>query len=186
MVEVKTEDYYEVLQISPNADPETIHRVYRLLAQRFHPDNQETGSAEGFRVIHEAYSILSDPARRAQYDIAHHQRRHDRWRLVSTGAKAEDNFELEQITRLTLLEILYTRRRTEPGDPGMGILELEQMLGRPREHLEFTVWYVVQKNFARRADDSRLTITAEGVEYYEQHYRTNLQRRRLQTANEPH
>ena len=35
-------DFYEVLQISPNADPDTIHRIYRLLAQRFHPDNAET------------------------------------------------------------------------------------------------------------------------------------------------
>jgi DnaJ-domain-containing protein 1 len=31
-------DYYKVLQISPNAEPETVHRVYRLLAQRLHPD----------------------------------------------------------------------------------------------------------------------------------------------------
>ena len=40
MPEELTIDYYEVLQISPNADPDTVHRVYRLLAQRFHPDNQ--------------------------------------------------------------------------------------------------------------------------------------------------
>jgi curved DNA-binding protein len=32
-------DYYEFLQISPNADVDTIHRVYRFLAARFHPDN---------------------------------------------------------------------------------------------------------------------------------------------------
>ena len=35
----KTLDYYEFLQISPHADTETIHRVYRYLAARFHPDN---------------------------------------------------------------------------------------------------------------------------------------------------
>ena len=43
------QDYYELLQVSPTADPETIHRVYRLLAQRFHPDNSETGNASRFR-----------------------------------------------------------------------------------------------------------------------------------------
>ena len=48
-------DHYETLQISPNADPDTIHRVYRLLAQRFHPDNQETGDTARFRQITEAY-----------------------------------------------------------------------------------------------------------------------------------
>ena len=42
-MEERLPDYYETLQISPNADPDTIHRVYRLLAQRFHPDTQETG-----------------------------------------------------------------------------------------------------------------------------------------------
>ena len=39
----KTLDYYEFLQISPHADYETIHRVYRYLASRFHPDNPDTG-----------------------------------------------------------------------------------------------------------------------------------------------
>ena len=48
-------DYYELLQISPNAEPETIHRVYRLLAQRYHPDNRETGNAQKFRQLHDAY-----------------------------------------------------------------------------------------------------------------------------------
>ena len=36
-------DYYEVLRIIPKADPDMIHRVYRLLAQRYHPDNTATG-----------------------------------------------------------------------------------------------------------------------------------------------
>ena len=60
-------DFYERLQISANAEPETIHRVYRLLAPRFHPDNQETGDEGRFREITEAYQVLSDPEKRAQY-----------------------------------------------------------------------------------------------------------------------
>ena len=47
-------DYYEVLQISPNADADTVQRVFRMLAQRFHPDNTETGNADRFRSLHEA------------------------------------------------------------------------------------------------------------------------------------
>lgn len=49
---------------SPNADLDTIHRVYRILAQRFHPDNRETGS-ETFRALNEACQILGDPEKRA-------------------------------------------------------------------------------------------------------------------------
>jgi curved DNA-binding protein CbpA len=181
----RTLDYYETLQVSSNAEPETIHRIYRLLAQRFHPDNQESGNEMRFRQIHEAYTILSDPEKRAQYDIRHHQIRQDRWRLVSAGAKPENDFELEQMVRLTLLEALYTRRRVEPGSPTIYAGDLEELIGRPREHLEFTIWFLVQKKFVSRDDSARLFITADGVEYLEQNYRSDIQRRRLMAAPEP-
>ena len=61
-------DYYEVLQVSDAAEPETINRVYRIFAQRYHPDNRETGNETRFREITEAYQILSNPEKRAQYD----------------------------------------------------------------------------------------------------------------------
>ena len=65
----KPQDYYEILQISPSAEPETIHRVYRLLAQRSHPDNAETGNEVQFRILTDAYRVLSDPEKRAEYDV---------------------------------------------------------------------------------------------------------------------
>ena len=68
-------DYYEVLQVSPNADVETIRRIYRLQARRFHPDNLETGDAETFKKVSAAYEILSDPKRRELYDQEHRQAR---------------------------------------------------------------------------------------------------------------
>jgi curved DNA-binding protein CbpA len=172
-------DYYEVLQVSPSAEPDTIHRIYRLLAQRFHPDNRETGDAERFRVINEAYQELGDPARRARYDVLYHQRQRDRVRIVAAGATAEEDFELEQNNRLTVLEVLQSKRRLEPNTSGMPVPELEQLTGRPREHLEFTIWYLVQKKFAQRDDSARLLITAEGVDFLEENYRANVRRRRL-------
>lgn len=178
-------DHYETLQISPNAEPETVHRVYRLLAQRFHPDNQETGSEARFRELTEAYEVLSDPERRAKYDVGHAKQRQDRWRLVSTGAQSENDFEAEQQIRLTLLEVLYTRRRVEPETPGMFSTELEKLIGRPREHLEFTVWFLIQKKLVSRSDNSLLLITADGVEYLEANYQETLQRKRLQASNQP-
>lgn len=182
MADERTIDFYEVLQVSANAEPDTIHRVYRLLAQRLHPDNRETGNVGRFREIQEAYSVLSDPARRAQYDARYERLRQERWRLIAGGAESENDFEMEQQVRLTVLEVLYTKRRMEAGDPGMYSLDLESMTGRPREHLEFTIWYLVQKKFVQRDDSSRLVITAEGVEYLEQNYRVILQRKRLPAA----
>ena len=80
-------DYYETLQISSSAEPETIHRVYRLLAQRFHPDNKETGSASRFREINEAYEVLSVPEKRARYDVSHEKRQRDRWREIIVATR---------------------------------------------------------------------------------------------------
>ncbi|HUS08895.1 MAG TPA: DnaJ domain-containing protein [Pyrinomonadaceae bacterium] len=180
----QTEDYYEVLQVSANADHETIDRVYRLLAQRFHPDNQQTGNENRFRTLLEAYTVLRDPEKRARYDVLHQQHRQDRWRLVASGAQTENDFEMEQVVRLTVLEALYTQRRLEPTKPGIFWGEFEKLTGRPREHLEFTLWFLVQKKLVQRGDDSRLMLTVDGVEYLEQSYRANLQQKRLQAANE--
>ena len=65
MAEAGSVDYYEVLQVNSSAEQETIQRVFRLLAQRFHPDNRETGDERRFREIQDAYSVLNDPEKRA-------------------------------------------------------------------------------------------------------------------------
>jgi curved DNA-binding protein CbpA len=170
-------DYYELLQVSPAAEPETIHRVYRLLAQRFHPDNQMSGSVERFRALHEAYTVLSDPESRARYDVSHAERRQQRWRLAAAPTRIENDYELEQVVRLTVLEVLCAKRRAEPSRPGVFFNEMESLTGKPREHLEFTIWYLEKKNFVQRGDSSQLTITVDGVDYLEQHHHEMRQRR---------
>ena len=161
-------NYYEVLQVSVTADPETIHRIYRILAQRFHPDNAATGDADRFRTITEAYQVLSDPERRAKYDVHHGDQRRERSQLLAEMVRAQNDVEFEQLARLTLLEALYARRRLDPRQPGVFDGDLEEIVGRPREHLEFTLWYLAQKGFIDRSDGSNLTITARGVEYFEE------------------
>jgi curved DNA-binding protein CbpA len=176
-------DHYETLQISANAEPETIHRVYRLLAQRFHPDNTDSGNAARFRELTEAYEVLSDPERRAQYDVVHQQFVRDRWKVVE-ASNVDGDSRTEQIVRLTLLELLYTRRRTEPHTPAMSILDVEALIGRPREHLEFSIWFLTQKRFIQRGDDAGLTITADGVEYMENNIDGSAQNRLLRARND--
>src|SRR5687768_8573063 len=125
----QTPDYYEILQISPNAEPETVHRVYRLLAQRLHPDNGETGDAGRFRMVTDAYQVISDPEQRARYDVINSRQRQDRWRLVASNDRAENDFEAERLVRLTVLEVLYARRRLEPDSPSLSPLDLETLIG---------------------------------------------------------
>lgn len=62
-------DYYEVLSIDRSASIDDIKKAYRKLALKYHPDkNHDTKATELFREINEAYSILSDPEKRSQYD----------------------------------------------------------------------------------------------------------------------
>ena len=172
-------DYYEIMQISPSAEPETVHRVYRLLAQRFHPDNAETGNDSRFRALAEAYHVLSSTEERARYDVMYASIRQERWRLLSGNQQVATDLETEHLLRLALLELLYARRRTERDSPGLSLLDLEALTGRAREHLEFTVWYLAQKKYVSRSDGAVLSITIDGVDYVEEHLRSANARRRL-------
>jgi len=167
MLEELTTDYYEVLQISPNADPDTVHRVYRLLAQRFHPDNQSTGDSEKFRVLTEAYQVLGDPERRAEYDVHRPERQKERSRLISQAVRAVNDVQAEQLLRLTILELLYARRRTDPQAPGVFFGDLESLVGCPQEHIQFALWYLAQRKYVDRSDGSQIAITVEGVDHLE-------------------
>lgn len=159
-------DYYEFLQISPHADVETIHRVYRYLAGRLHPDNPESGDAEMFRLLKAAYDTLSTPGRRAEYDAMCRRENSDGTPL-SQSVDFLDSMDGEVNRRLALLVVLYYQRRTNPRFPEVSLAEIERRMGFPRDYLDFTTWYVVKKGFVTRADNSDFALTAEGVDYIE-------------------
>src|ERR1700682_6345681 len=82
-------DYYEILEISPNANSGTIERMFRYLAQRYHPDNQDTGDRNRFDVIVEANDTLRDPVKRAQYDIHHKNQSGYRTKLAEEASDSK-------------------------------------------------------------------------------------------------
>ena len=62
-------DWYEVLQVSPKAEPEVIAAAYRRLSRKYHPDvDASPAAAERQRLLNEAYEVLSDPDRRSAFD----------------------------------------------------------------------------------------------------------------------
>ena len=159
-------DHYEILQVSSTADPETIHRVYRLQAQRFHPDNGETGHADTFRAIAEAYKILGDPEKRAAYDVHLESHRKFRWRIFDRSEAAMGK-AAERSKRRGILELLYTARRSQPSQGTVSIHELEELLGCPREHLAFSLWYLKENTLVSTSENGRYSITAKGVDHLE-------------------
>ena len=76
MIPVRT--HYENLQIAEYASPEVIKGAYRFLSQKWHPDKNPENRAEAeriSRILNAAYAVLSDPARRKEYDDWIHQQR---------------------------------------------------------------------------------------------------------------
>ncbi|MFA6422983.1 MAG: DnaJ domain-containing protein [Patescibacteria group bacterium] len=61
-------DYYEILGVSKNATNDEIKKAYRKLALKYHPDRAGKESADKFKEVNEAYQVLSDSKKRAQYD----------------------------------------------------------------------------------------------------------------------
>src|SRR5579859_2611848 len=176
-------DYYELLQISPHAEIETIQRVYKLLAARHHPDNAETGDLDKILALKRAFETLTNPGLRAEYDAIYQQRNTGPIELFelkefSIGVEGEAN------RRMGILCLLYTRRRTNPEDPGLSLLEFESMMSVPREHLMFTMWYLREHNCIRQDDASDYVITGEGVDYVESHLPSNKLLYRLLKAAE--
>lgn len=159
-------DYYELLQISPNAEAETVQRVFRMLAQRYHPDNAETGNEPLFQQLLKAYHLLSDPAQRAAYDVQHRAQSKVTWQVFDQKT-APSGRENEKKKREGILGVLYQKRQHSPNQPGLNIREMEDLLNIPKEHLEFPLWYLKESGEIKVADNGRYIITVKGVDLYE-------------------
>ncbi len=156
-------DYYEILQVSPRADVETIERVYRILAKRYHPDNQVTGDEQKFATLLTAYQVLSNPGKRAAYDISHESVNTQEWSQLfqaSPSGGAEEDKRIYQ----AVLSILYRARRVDADKAAIGVIQMEQLLGVPEKHLAFYIWYLKEKKWIQRDESGGFSITVAGVD----------------------
>jgi len=155
-------DHYETLQLSRNANLDMIQRVFRILAQRYHPDNLETGNPELFREIVEAHRVLGDPEQRASYDAKLGAQTQNRFKIFDTWQNSR-GVEAEKRKRQGILSLLYGKRLTEPHQPALTVRDFEDMLGCPREHLEFSLWFLKENKWIQRGDNNKFEITCLGV-----------------------
>lgn len=159
-------DCYEVLQVSRRADTDTIRRVFHVLAQRYHPDNQETGNDKLFRQVVEAHAVLSDPERRAAHDVQLANEDKIRFKIFD-NLQSTQGVQAEIRKRQGVLRLLYTKRLTDPRDPAMRGRDFAEMLGCPLEHLEFSLWFLKENKLITRSDNNHFEITWQGVAAFE-------------------
>jgi curved DNA-binding protein CbpA len=162
MNKVQNRDLYEILEVSSTASQETIERMFRYLAQRYHPD-RDTGDADRFDQVAQAYHTLKEPESRALYDSRHKKNVDYQWSLVEEAGD-NDNFNNDSMIQERVLSVLYTKRKRDPREPGLGSIHLARLTGCPLEMLDFHLWYLKDKGWLMRMEDGALAITADGVD----------------------
>jgi len=176
--------YYELLQVDREAHPTIIRYAYRFLAAMYHPDNGDSGDAEKFRIITEAWRTLSDEGKRAAYDMslgtkevktvggaggaggggpsgAPSQFGKDSMPKIPKAGISWNEIEL----RLAILQILLVAKKKRPQTGGatakmmMDILSIENVV-----EMEFALWYLRETNLIEMGD-RMFMIAWRGVDY---------------------
>jgi molecular chaperone DnaJ len=112
-------DYYEVLGLSKSASKDEIRKAYRSLSKKFHPDlNKAADAEEKFKEVTEAYEVLSDDQKKAQYDQFGHTDPNQGFGGFGGFGGGADNFGFEDIFS-TFFGGGSTRRR-DPNAPRKG------------------------------------------------------------------
>ena len=156
-------DHYEVLQVSPRADQDTIQRVFRHLAKRLHPDNTESGDGVRFAQVMQAFQVLSDPGRRAQYDARYEQQREapvadlrseHRARRSRGRPPDPDRHPVAPLHRAA-------ERRRAARDRVARAGTADRLSGTAHE---VSLWYLRENGWVERLDNGTMAITASGVD----------------------
>lgn len=90
------QDYYAVLGVTPDATPQEIKRAYRRLARLHHPDLHKEALDDHIKRLNEAYEVLRDPQKRANFDAQLARSRHSK-RPSQTGPERQEMTWLEGV-----------------------------------------------------------------------------------------
>jgi curved DNA-binding protein CbpA len=116
-------DFYEVLQVSPRAEPEVIRAAYRTLARKYHPDHG--GDARRMIDLNDAWDVLGDPNRRAAYDASRTASRTEASRPPAPRAPMSPTWPQPATPR----EAGVTHAGPPPGNPSGTVLDFGRYAG---------------------------------------------------------
>src|ERR1700721_276134 len=143
-LDVKFQDHYAILQVDPQAVSETIQRAYSKLAQKYNSRNADTGDVRMFAALNLAYEVLSDPARRKEFDAELGISQEGSSPKFS-GVGFFDALGPDAGLRTAILCLLYDRRAPRPARGGLSMRQVEIMVEATAVELSAALWYMKQR-----------------------------------------
>jgi curved DNA-binding protein CbpA len=155
-----------------------IRYAYRFLAAMYHPDNGETGNAEKFRVITEAWKTLSDDGKRQAYDLSLNMKEQAKGQAAHKPQPKINEFGKDALPhipktgltwneielRVAILQIMLVARKKKPRDGGVSMSMIMEILGVTVVETEFAMWYLREKGFIETGERVFM-ITGLGLDY---------------------
>lgn len=180
-------DYYRILQVHPRCDAKVLESAYHDLAKLYHPDRSGTADTAKFTEVTQAYRILRNPKRRAEYDLLHAEQCDGEIGHVPGGGGSEESAALSDADdHARILMYLYKKRREDAQNAGVVGYYLQDMLGCSDEHFEFHKWYLKEKGFVVLTEQGTLAITIQGVDHIISASRTaRAEKLLIAQSNEP-
>jgi len=157
-------DYYKIMGVRPDVNPDDLNRRFHRLAKRYHPDNPQTGNRDRFDLLVEAHNLLKDTGKRSQYDVLYNQVVGPQQSFQTNGS-GPDTVGQDVDIQDKLLSVFYSKRRHNIRDPGVPEMELERIFGCKIEALEFHLWYLKAKRWVERLENGMLSVTVEGIDH---------------------
>lgn len=169
-VEPDFDDYYGLLQVSPDCDARILEIAYHYFAKMYHPDNPDTGDTDRFNALQQAYGTLKDAEKRADYDRRNGTNGVRRangaaFRVDASLQIDESSARADAEAHAKILFHLYQRRRNNGSEPGVAGWLIQEMLDCSLDQFEFYVWYLKNKRFLEVTEQGTLAITVEGVDH---------------------
>jgi curved DNA-binding protein len=160
-------DYYNILRVDPGCDAKTLELAYHELLKIYHPDHAPTADTAKFNQLIQAYRVLRNADRRAEFDLLYAQYNPER---VVSSANGEVLFDGQTALddaddHARMLMFLYNKRRENAQSPGVVGFYLQDMLNCSDEQFEFHKWYLKEKGFIVITEQGTLAITVQGIDH---------------------
>jgi hypothetical protein len=165
----KFQDHYALLGVDPKANSEAIQASYAKLAEKYGPDNRETGDHDKFEAIALAFEVLTDADLRAAFDKVKGIDQDDSG-IMFAGMEFFDALGRQTGLRAALLCVLYDRRRKKPTKPSLSMRHIDGILYATNDELVFALFYLKARNLVVADDKSNLQITVDGMDFLERNH----------------